>query len=225
MINFLSFLLPLKSDSITFLGSKLLDSDDFSELVFRFLFNLCFLLMLIFLPYLRHSTRRKYTFSYLAVGMVVFLLCFLLSNIKLELGFALGLFAIFGIIRYRTDAIPFKQMTYLFVVIGISVINALATSKVSYAELLFANIVIIMGLWALESYLDRKPEGSMTITYENISNVHTSKHDILLADLCERTGYKILHFEVKEIDYLKDVAEIEIYFALNENNYSPSDEN
>ncbi|MFI3333589.1 MAG: DUF4956 domain-containing protein [Rikenellaceae bacterium] len=156
-------------ESLRFLGIKIINISDFSELIFRFLLNSIMLLLIVRFPYLKHSTRRNFTFSYLAVGSTIFLLCFLLNSVKLELGFALGLFAIFGIIRYRTDAIPFKQMTYLFVVIGLSVMNALANKKVSYAELLFTNIAIITGLWLLENYLSRRHEGSMKITYENIS--------------------------------------------------------
>ncbi len=207
-------------ESLNFLGIKLVDVDDFAELIFRFLLNSVVLLMIVHFPYLKHSTRRTYTFSFLAVGTTVFLLCFLLNSVKLELGFALGLFAIFGIIRYRTDAIPFKQMTYLFVVIGLSVMNALANKKVSYIELLFTNAAIVAGLWILEKFLDRAHEGSMKIIYENISNVNVSQYGVLLEDLRERTGFDIKHFEIQKIDYLKDVATIVVYFNPKDNNYS-----
>ncbi len=207
-------------ESLNFLGIKLVDVDDFAELIFRFLLNSVVLLAIVRFPYLKHSTRRTYTFSFLAVGTTVFLLCFLLNSVKLELGFALGLFAIFGIIRYRTDAIPFKQMTYLFVVIGLSVMNALANKKVSYIELLFTNAAVVVGLWALEKFLDRAHEGSMKIVYENISNVNVAQYDILLDDLKARTGFEIKHFEIQKIDYLKDVATIVIYFNPEDNNFS-----
>ncbi|MFR9497866.1 MAG: DUF4956 domain-containing protein [Rikenellaceae bacterium] len=207
-------------ESLRFLGIKIINISDFSELIFRFLLNSIMLLLIVRFPYLKHSTRRNFTFSYLAVGSTIFLLCFLLNSVKLELGFALGLFAIFGIIRYRTDAIPFKQMTYLFVVIGLSVMNALANKKVSYAELLFTNIAIITGLWLLENYLSRRHEGSMKITYENISNIHIQKYPELMQDLKDRTGFEIKHFEIVEIDYLKDVAIITIYFKTDDNNYT-----
>ncbi|MFI3280070.1 MAG: DUF4956 domain-containing protein [Rikenellaceae bacterium] len=207
-------------ESLNFLGIKLVDVDDFVELLFRFLLNSAVLLMIVRFPYLKHSTRRTYTFSFLAVGSTVFLLCFLLNSVKLELGFALGLFAIFGIIRYRTDAIPFKQMTYLFVVIGLSVMNALANKKVSYVELLFTNAAVVVGLWVLEKFLNRAHEGSMKIVYENISNINIARYGILLEDLKARTGFDIRHFEIQKIDYLKDVATIVIYFNPEDNNYS-----
>lgn len=207
-------------ESISFLSVKFIDFEDVAKLILRFLLNTAVLLLIVRFPYLKYSTRRNYTFSFIAVGSTVFLLCFLLNSVKLELGFALGLFAIFGIIRYRTDAIPFKQMTYLFVVIGLSVINALANKKVSYAELLFTNAVIISGLWLLEKYLNRNYEKSLNIVYENISNIHMDKYDVLMQDLRERTGIDITHFEIQKIDYLRDVANIVIYFSPEDNIYT-----
>lgn len=206
-------------ESLRFLEIRIIDFEDLSQLLFRFLLNTIVLFSIVRYIYLKHSTRRTFTFSYIAVGTTVFLLCFLLNNVKLELGFALGLFAIFGIIRYRTDAIPFKQMTYLFVIIGLSVMNALANKKVSYSELLFTNFAIYAGLWLLERYLSFKQEGSMKIVYENISNIHHDKYDILMKDLKERTGFEIKHFEIESINYLKDTANIIIYFNTSDNSY------
>ncbi|MFI3302885.1 MAG: DUF4956 domain-containing protein [Rikenellaceae bacterium] len=214
-------------ENLRFLGIRLINFSDFWELLLRFVLNTAMLLIVVRHIYLKYSTRRNYTFSYIAVGEIVFLLCFLLGSVKLELGFALGLFAIFGIIRYRTDAMPFKQMTYLFVVIGISAINALANKKVSYAELLFTNVAILVGLWSLERFLSRQHEGSMPIVYENIGNVNVERYEDLLSELKERTGYEITHFEITRIDYLRDVADITIYFNVSNNNYfakSDSDE-
>jgi len=124
-------------------GIELVDKVDFFELIVRFAFN--FLVVFVGVRWLYYpiAKRKDYLFTYILISAVVFLLCFLLENVKLQLGFALGLFAIFGIIRYRTDAIPIKEMTYLFLVIGISVINALANkampslfSQISYSFLL-----------------------------------------------------------------------------------------
>ncbi|HBY54872.1 MAG TPA: DUF4956 domain-containing protein, partial [Marinilabiliales bacterium] len=139
---------------------QLINLSDSAELFVRFAFNTLVLFMLIKVLYARHSNRKDFFFSYFAIGITVFLLCFLLESVKLELGFALGLFAVFGIIRYRTDAIPIKEMTYLFVVIGVSVINALANKKISYTELLVTNLAIVAGLYALEKVLRLKQENS-----------------------------------------------------------------
>lgn len=202
-------------ENLRFMGIKLINTADFTELLIRLVLNVLVTFLVVQYMYARNSRRKDFYFSFLAVGTVVFLISFLLSSVKLELGFALGLFAIFGIIRYRTDAIPIKEMTYLFVVIGISVINALANKKVSYVELIFTNSVIVFGLYLLEKRLMLKQEGSVKLIYEKIQNVHEKNKEILLADLKERTGINISRFEIQKIDFLKDVAHIILYFNVN----------
>mgnify|MGYP002639543474 CR=1 FL=1 len=202
-------------ENIRFLGIKLINVADLSELLLRFALNTFILFIIIHFMYARTSKRKDYYFSYLAIGVIVFLLSFLLNNVKLELGFALGLFAIFGIIRYRTDTIPIKEMTYLFIIIGISVINALANKKVSYAELLFTNSAIMLGLWFLEKRLALKQELTVKLIYEKIENIHTLSEELMLNDLSERTGISISRYEIKKIDFLRDVAEIDLYYNAN----------
>jgi len=204
-------------EDLRFLDIKIINVADFSELLIRLSLNLLVSLLLVHFLYARYSRRKDFYFSYLAVGTVVFLLSFLLNSVKLQLGFALGLFAIFGIIRYRTDAIPIKEMTYLFVIIGISVINALANKKVSYVELIFTNAAIIFGLYILEKRLMLKQEGSIRLIYENIENIHNDNKEALLADLKERTGINIIRYEIQKIDFLKDVADITLFFNVNDN--------
>ncbi len=202
-------------ENFRFLGIKLINTADFTELLIRLALNIFVTFLVVQYMYARNSRRKDFYFSFIAVGTVVFMLSFLLNSVKLELGFALGLFAIFGIIRYRTDAIPIKEMTYLFVVIGISVINALANKKVSYVELGFTNAVIVFGLWLLEKRLMLKQEGSVRLIYEKIENIHETKKEILLADLKQRTGINIVRYEIQKIDFLKDVAHIVLYFNVN----------
>lgn len=204
-------------ENLRLLGIKIINVADFSELLLRLAFNVFVVFVVVQYIYAKNSRRKDFYFSYLAVGTVVFLLSFLLNSVKLELGFALGLFAIFGIIRYRTDAIPIKEMTYLFVVIGISVINALANKKVSYVELAFTNAVIVFGLYFLEKRLKLKQEDSVRLIYEKIENIHDDKKEVLLADLKKRTGIDINRYEIQKIDFLKDVAHITLYFNVNEN--------
>jgi len=122
---------------------ELINFQDLGELFFRFLFNFVVVFAIIRFIYYPIRKRKDYLFTYILISSVIFLLCFLLDNVKLEIGFALGLFAIFGIIRYRTRQIPIKEMTYLFLVIGISVINALSNKKISYAELAITNFLLI----------------------------------------------------------------------------------
>nr|WP_319267095.1 DUF4956 domain-containing protein [uncultured Draconibacterium sp.] len=208
-------------EQLRFLGIKIINVGDFTELLVRLALNLFVSFLVVHYMYARNSRRKDFYFSFLAVGTVVFLLSFLLNSVKLELGFALGLFAIFGIIRYRTDAIPIKEMTYLFIVIGISVINALANKKVSYVELIFTNAAIVGGLWLLEKRLMLKQEGSIRLIYEKIENIHDDNKEALLADLRERTGINIKRYEIQKIDFLKDVADITLYFNVNGKNEVP----
>lgn len=200
------------------LGVKLINVTDFTELLIRFAINTTLILLVVHFIYAKTSKRKDFYFSYIGIGVVVFLMCFLLSNVKLELGFALGLFAIFGIIRYRTDAIPIKEMTYLFIIIGISVINALSNKKVSYTELVFANSAVVFGLWILEKRLMLKQEFSIKLIYENIENIHLHKEEALLSDLKNRTGIDIKRYEIKKIDFMRDVAEIILYYNANGKN-------
>jgi len=202
-------------ESLRFLGIKLINSADFIELLIRLALNLFVIYLVVHYMYARNSRRKDFYFSYLAVGTIVFLLSFLLNSVKLELGFALGLFAIFAIIRYRTDAIPIKEMTYLFVVIGISVINALANKKVSYIELIFTNSVIVLGLWILEKRLILKQESSIKMIYEKIDNLQEDNQELLFKDLKRRTGINITRYEIQKIDLRRKRATIRIYYYAN----------
>ena len=157
-------------DIIQILGVNLIQLEGFSMLLVRFGFNLITTSLLVLL-YSRISRKKEFYFSYFAISIAVFLLVFLLENIKLELGFALGLFAIFGIIRYRTDAIPPKEMTYLFVIIAVSVINALSKNYIGFVELILVNLLLVGALWALERVLMLRQEDSLLVTYEIIENL------------------------------------------------------
>lgn len=198
--------------------SKIFTSDffnkyDFIKLFIRAFFNLLIVGIIILCFYYPSNRNKNYVFTYLLISVVVFFLCFLLENVKLELSFALGLFAIFGIIRYRTETIPIKEMTYLFVVVGLSVINALANKKISYSELLFANFAVLglsyffERIWLLQSTFKSK-----VILYEKIDMITAEKRQDLLQDLELRTGLKIDKIEIQNIDLLRDTAKIKIYY-------------
>lgn len=189
--------------------------DNFSTLAIRFGFNMIATFVIVVMLYARNSKRKEFYFSYFAISLSVFMLVFLLQGVKLELGFALGLFAIFGIIRYRTDAIPIKEMTYLFVIIAVSVINALSKDFLGYLELTLVNLLLVGALWILEHILMLRQEDSLQIIYENIENIHEDKEAELIADLEKRTGIKIRRYRIDKVDFLRDVARITIYFFVN----------
>ncbi len=172
--------------------------------------------------YAKNSKRKDYYFSFFAVGITVFLLCYLLNNVKLELGFALGLFAIFGIIRYRTDAIPIKEMTYLFVVIGVAVMNALVNDSTGRIVLYITDLAIIGFLWILEKWLCLKSEQEIFLVYDNTENIHGDNNQQLLKDLRARTGIKIHRYKINKVDFLKDVVDLTAYYYENGNAKSNS---
>ncbi len=201
--------------SIFNLGS--IQTEFLATLSLRFAFNLVATFVIVVLLYARISKRKEFYFSYFAISIAVFLLVYLLESVTLELGFALGLFAIFGIIRYRTDTIPPKEMTYLFIIIAVSVINALSKEYLGYLELTFVNILLVGALWALENILMMRQENSVVIVYDKIKNLHKENETMLLEDLEERTGVKIKRYQVEQINYRRKVAQITIFFDSNGN--------
>lgn len=201
----------------TAFGVKIIDVDSFLRLLVHFAFNFLVILVLARVLYYHNSRRKDYLFSYLLISTIIFLLCYLLSNVKLQLGFALGLFAVFGILRYRTDAIPIKEMTYLFVIIGISVINALSSVQISYVELLFTNILIIGLAWSMERIWLSRQVTRKVVDYEKIELIKPENRKFLIQDLEERTGLHINRIEIGKIDFLKETVRILVYYYDDEN--------
>ena len=198
--------------SIQIFGIEVINLKDFLALVARFTFNSLVVLVAVRWIYYPITKRKDYLFTFLIISVVIFLLCFLLDNVKLQLGFALGLFAIFGIIRYRTDSVPIKEMTYLFLVIGISVINAFANKNISYAELIFTNFIILIVTYLMERVFLLKHESTKTIVYEKIDLIKSDRKEELIKDIEERTGLKINRIEVGRIDFLRDTVRIKIFY-------------
>ncbi|GLR15413.1 DUF4956 domain-containing protein [Portibacter lacus] len=186
--------------------------DDFYKMLFRFVLNITLITIIIRSFYYKTSGNKTYLFTYYMIAIIVFFLCFTLKKFELDLGMALGLFAIFGIIRYRTDPMEINDMTYLFIVIGISVINSLANQKMSYAEILGANVIVIACIWILSIYKFGANESYKKVVYENIENIKAENQNALKLDLESRTGLKINRIEVGNIDFLRDLADIKIYY-------------
>ncbi len=208
----MELLLVFLARGIEFLGTPLFDSKDFWTLVVKTVFNLFIITVIVRYIYYPVTKNKDYLFTYFLISLTVFLLCVLLDSVKLQLGFALGLFAIFGIIRYRTDPIAIKEMTYLFLVIGISVINALSNKKISHAELIFANLLIVFLTFGMERIWLLRHEVRKNITYEKIELIVPEKRDELIEDLKSRTGLNISRIEIRRIDFLKDIATIRIFY-------------
>ena len=182
-----------------------------AELLVRFVLNTAVIALIVRVFYYPKSKRRDYFFTFILISISVFLLIFLMGGVKLKIGFALGLFAIFGIIRYRTESVPIREMTYLFLIIAVSAINGLATS-ISYVELLATNLLFIISIWMCESNRYVKHVASKLVLYDNVGLITPEKEDELIADLKKRTGLDILRVEVGAIDFSKDTAMVKIYY-------------
>ncbi len=205
------------SGNINIMGMEIVNLSNFLELIGRFSLNLIVILILVRWLYFSTTRRKDYLFTYILISSIVFLLCFLLENVMLQIGFALGLFAIFGIIRYRTQTIPIKEMTYLFLIIGISVINALTNSTTSLIDIIFTNIVIILITYGLEKKWLLKHESSKKIVYEKIDLIKPENSGELVKDLQERTGIrKISRVEISEIDFVRDICHLKIFFETTD---------
>ena len=188
-------------------------SSDLINLMIRFGFNLTIAFIIIKLIYQRNRPNNlDFVFTYFMFNSLIFFFAFLLSSITINMGFAFGLFAVFAILRYRTDPIPIKEMTYLFIVITIGVINALSSAEVSHAELLFTNITLVILTYFLERYWQKNLLLRMNIEYEKIENIKPENREILMADLKERTGLNIQSFEFRRMNFLRDTARIRIYY-------------
>lgn len=198
-------------DYFEFLDGPLIDVPGLSMMIFRFLLNLLFVFVLIQFFYYRKSRRLDYYFTFILISISIFFLIYLLGSVKMKVGMALGLFAIFGIIRYRTETIPVREMTYIFVIISLSVINAIANS-LSYAELFATNIIYVASVWVVESFSGFKHVSSKLILYDRVDNIQPHQRKELLDDLQKRTGLRIVRVEVGAINFLQDTVMLKVYY-------------
>jgi len=197
---------------IDFLGMQLFNPEDTIKFIIRFLFNFGVVFSISRYIYYPTSRKKDFLFTFSLISSVIFLICFLLDNVKLQMGLALGLFAIFGIIRYRTDAIPIKEMTYIFIVIGLSVVNSLANKKISFIEVIIANSLIVFITILLEKMWFIKHEVKRLIRYEIIENIKLENYNKLLEDIKNRLGIIAHRVEVGKIDLLNDTALLTVYY-------------
>jgi len=200
-------------------GIPLIDIEGIQTLGFRFFIDLVAVTILVRFIYYPRRRNRDYFFTFVAFNILVFFICFMLSGVTLGMGFAFGLFALFSLLRYRTDTVPVKEMTYLFAVITLGVLNSLSTKEVSFVELIISNTVIVLGILLLERYINRFNYGEKMINYERIENVHPARRGELLADLKERTGLDIKKIEIGKINFLNDTVRIKVHFPPRDDEY------
>lgn len=203
-------------------GVTLFDPQQFTSLVIRFVINLIVVILIARKFYYPRSMRRDYMFIFILMAMSIFLLVSLMEGDGMNIGAAMGLFAIFGIMRFRTEAVPIREMTYLFMLIALSVVNALARAeyhpKADYWDgfgivtILFVNLVFLGMAWLFESSKLVSTTCSRYIRYDNVALIAPDKREELKADLEKRTGLKIDRIEIGMIDFLKDCCLIRIFY-------------
>jgi len=187
------------------------------KLLIRLLINLSSVFILVRFIYYKIYKHREFFFTYFIFNSVIFFISFLLNKVDLSMGAAFGLFAVFSMLRYKTEEIAIKDMTYLFLVIAIGLISAVTKIKdtADYLEYLFIigiNGIILLLTYLLESPIFMKRENTKTILYENIELIKADKKEELLADIRLRTGFDVHRYTIQKIDFLKDATQIKIYY-------------
>lgn len=200
--------------------NKFIDTAHVKSLLIAFLINIISIMIVVRGLYYPKCKRGEFFFTYILIAISTFMLIYVLGDVKLKAGIALGLFAIFSIIRYRTEQVAIREMTYLFIIIAISAINGLTVSELSYGEVLIINTLFILSIWLCESKLLISHYSYKVIKYDNINLITDDKREELIADLEKRTGLKIEKVEVGSIDFLKDAAIVKMYYRSKEANNS-----
>ena len=193
-------------------NSLILSSDTVWGILLRFSINLVFIIALVWIIYFRYTKKEKFLFTFFLIGIVVFFVSSIMKRVDIGLGLAFGLFAIFGILRFRTRNFSVKDMAYLFATIGLSVINSLGMVVLPLTGILAINVIIIVSALALEKILCNNMFVKHTIVYDKLELLKPENQSRLIKDISARTGRKIIRINVQKIDYKRDVADLDIYY-------------
>ena len=206
---------------ITLFGLPLIDLPALQEMLTRFLLNTLVVGVIVHFLYYPKSQRRDYYFTFLLLSVSIFMLIYLMDGSKIKVGAALGLFAVFGIIRYRTESIVIRDMTYLFFIVALSVVNAMSV-RLSVIELLIANALFFFTAWIAESNHLVRHTSCKFIKYDNIELIRPEKRAELIADLEKRTGLKVIRVEIGTIDFLRDCTLLKMHYIKPDNEQTNS---
>ncbi len=201
-------------------SDKFIDTNHVTKLLLAFFINFIAIMIVVRWLYYPRCKRGEFFFTYILIAISTFMLIYVLGDVKLKAGIALGLFAMFSIIRYRTEQIAIREMTYLFIIIALSAINGLTISELSIGEVIIINILFIITTWICETKLLISHYSYKVIKYDNINLITPDKREELIADLEKRTGLKVIKVEVGAIDFLKDATIVKMYYKSNEANNS-----
>jgi hypothetical protein len=192
---------------------NLFNSETIWGVLMRFMMNLFFLIILIRVLYFRYSKKENFMFTFFLLGITVFFICSMLKDIRIDVGIGLGLFAIFSILRFRTRNFNVKDMAYTFTAIGISVINSVTDiGKVTVIGLLIINFIIILSVFILEEHLKKNLFSKYSVFYDNLELLKPGNNHKLIKDISAKTGLDILKVKILNIDFKRNIAELEIYF-------------
>lgn len=170
---------------------------------------------LVRLLYFPRRRDKDYVFTFIVFNLLVFLVCFFMGSVGTSVGIGFGLFALFGILRYRTITVPIKEMTYLFIVIVIALVNAFSSSVIGFDVTIAANLVVLALVFFLEKIWFSTQQGFKVITYEKIENIQPKNAKVLMEDLRARTGLDITDIDIDTINFLNDTALIKIYYNIS----------
>lgn len=196
--------------------------DGLIEMCSRFLFNFIIVWAVVHFSYYPKGRRRDYYFTFLLLSVSIFMLIYLMDGSNLQIGAALGLFAVFGIIRYRTESVPIREMTYLFFLVAISVLNG-TKADLSLVERVAANLLLVATVWITERRVLVYHVGCKYVRYDNIELITPARHDDLVADLEQRLGVKVLRVEVGAVDFLNDMTMLRVFYRDPDNRIKPVD--
>jgi hypothetical protein len=193
------------------------------EFGFRYAFNLIVTFVLIRTFYYARHKNKDFVFTFFLFNSVLFLICFLLSSTKIELGFSFGLFAIFSIFRYRTVTVPVREMGYFFLTVTVGIINALANLSDTLLLLIICNVIILLLTYILDGHLGLEHESYEEINYDRMDLIQPEKRNEMLQNLRERTGLSIHRVKFQKIDLCKNMANIHAFYYSQENESTVKD--
>lgn len=198
--------------NINLLEINWFNSESMTSLALKFAIDLIITYFIVMVIYRSKNDKTEFIFTYFVFNILIFFLCHLMLSTQLTLGFAFGLFALFSIMRYRTMTIDIKDMTYLFAVVCIAVMNALSGFYVSVGEQIFINIAILSSLYLLESTLFKQGLVSQQLVYENIELIKPQYEKELRADLENRIGRPIQKIKIVSLNFLNDSATLDVQY-------------
>ena len=182
------------------------------DFLVRFLFNLVIVYLIVETIYYPLNKNRDLAFSYMLFGTMIFLICYFLGKTELSVGFGFGLFALFSVMRYRTETIQVKDMTYFFIVTSLAVVNAVNLENFGYLEIGTTNLIILGLIFIVEKVWSKKQELFTNITYENVDLITPDKRNELITDLCERTGLDVYKVDIIQYNFLNDTVQLKVYY-------------